>query len=118
MNVNPYSVKLMVLQTCRNYYKLVKFNNRTGGRTKDHRMETLGKKLDVVLSDDLEASCPQFVQLLQKLSQKLNSNGRTKVNNHGPISLQSILLFRNQRKSLKFAKRRQKLLGESICQLQ
>ena len=44
-------------------------------------MESLGKKLDVVLSGNLETSCPQFVQLLQKLSEKLNANGRTKVNN-------------------------------------
>ena len=39
-------------------------------------MEIIEKKLDVKLNSELETSCPQFVQLLQRLSEKLDSCGR------------------------------------------
>ena len=41
-------------------------------------MEIIEKKLDVKLNSELETSCPQFVQLLQRLSEKLDSCGRCK----------------------------------------
>ena len=41
-------------------------------------MEIIEKKLDVKLNSELETSCPQFVQLLQRLSEKLDSCGRSK----------------------------------------
>ena len=42
-------------------------------------VDTLEKKLNIKLSADIAQRCPQFLQILEKLSEKIDSRGLTQV---------------------------------------
>ena len=82
--------------------------------------DALEKKLNIKISDNVRNECPQFLQLLEKLAEKINTNGLSKVRfilnelkmDHFMIGI--LFIFSPRTDNWKLLKKKLKTLGKDF----